>query len=195
MQRTAPGGAAADALTGTLAWPSTPSAAPATPHHAPPRIGRTGIRADQRSMTPYQPFIDKPRDLARFRVQRDVVLRPFGDVVDEFDRVKGMLENRFQNLPISYVARPHLTLAGSPAGTRLEPVSRLVASLAVSVRPLRIRVEALGHVPFRIVIVRVQRTPELSDALGGLRRRLDSPGARPATANEGRQYEEGMRFQ
>jgi hypothetical protein len=120
-------------------------------------------------MGSYQPFIDQPADLARLQGQRYVVLRPFGDIVAEFERVKRALAQRFQNVAISYVARPHLTLAGFEAGTALESVSRLAALWATTVRPLTIQAEAVGFFPFRIAIVRVRKTPELSEALGLLR--------------------------
>jgi hypothetical protein len=127
---------------------------------------------------PYEPFIDDPRDVARFQGQRYVVLRPFGRVVEEFERVKNVIAERFQGLPISHVARPHVTLAGFPAGTSLDSVRSTVASWAPSVRPLTIRLVGPSFFPFRIAIVQVGKTPELADALRGLRLRALNEGPR-----------------
>jgi 2'-5' RNA ligase len=119
----------------------------------------------------YRPFIDDPAHIALLEGQRYVVLRPNGAVQDAYTQVRERVQDQLAGLEVSYPAQPHVTLAGFGKGTSLAAVRELVANWAPTVPPLRLVVEKLGVFPspFQIIIVRVQRTPELSEALTTLR--------------------------
>jgi 2'-5' RNA ligase len=119
----------------------------------------------------YRPFIDDPAHIALLEGQRYVVLRPNGAVRDAYAQVRARVQDKLTGLPVSYPARPHVTLAGFAKGTFLDAVRELVANWAPNVSPLRLEVEELGVFPspFQIVVARVRRTPELGEALTALR--------------------------
>ena len=139
-------------------------------------------------MSSYRPFIDDPRDIARFEGQRFVVLRATGVVQDVHVHVRSLLDAHLAPGGASGPAEAHVTLAGFPKGTPLESVRDVVAQWAQSVAPLRLEIERAGYfpAPFQIVMLQVRRTPELVAALASLRTRpkergLEDDGAVPAS--------------
>jgi hypothetical protein len=121
-------------------------------------------------MSTYRPFIDDPRDMARFEGQRFVVLRATGAIAHAHRHVRSLVEARLARTDASY-PEPHVTLAGFPKGTALESVRTVVAKWAQSVAPLRLEIERAGYfpTPFQIVMLQIRKTPELLAALTGIR--------------------------
>ena len=121
----------------------------------------------------YRPFIDDPAHIALLEGQRYVVLRPNGAVQDSYTQVRERVQDKLAGLQVSYPAQAHVTLAGFGKGTSIAAVRELVANWAPTVPPLRLELEELAVFPspFQIIIARVQRTPELREALTTLRER------------------------
>jgi len=121
----------------------------------------------------YRPFIDDPAHIALLEGQRYVVLRPNGAVQDSYTQVRERVQDKLAGLQVSYPAQAHVTLAGFGKGTSIDAVRELVANWAPTVPPLRLELEELAVFPspFQIIIARVQRTPELREALTTLRER------------------------
>jgi 2'-5' RNA ligase len=119
----------------------------------------------------YRPFIDDPTHIALLEGQRYVVLRPNGAVQDAYAQVRERVRDKLAGLQVSYPAQPHVTLAGFGKGTSPNILRELVANWAPTMPPLRLEIEELDVFPspFQIIIARVQRTPELSEALTTLR--------------------------
>lgn len=124
-------------------------------------------------MSLYHPFIDDPKDIARFEGQRFVVLRATGAVRDVHCHVRSLIKEQLPHGDVSYPAQAHVTLTGCPPGAQLESVRDLVAQWASSVAPLRLEVERAGYfpAPFQIVILQIRKTTELFKALASLRAR------------------------
>jgi 2'-5' RNA ligase len=136
----------------------------------------------------YRPFIDDPRDTARFEGQRFVVLRATGAVQGVHRHVRSLLDAHLASGDASGPAEAHVTLAGFPKGTPLESVRDVVAQWAHSVAPLRLEIERAGcfPAPFQIVMLQVRKTPELVAALATIRtclkeRGLEDDGSVPAS--------------
>lgn len=125
----------------------------------------------------YRPFIDDLADVAPLDGQRHVVLRPAGAVRDAYSEVQGQVKERLRDLDVSYPAHPHVTLANL-AGAPVEAVRALVAGWAPTVPPLVLDIERVSAfpTPFRIVIIRVRKTPKLVHALSSLRARAQQRG-------------------
>lgn len=117
------------------------------------------------------PFISDPGHLAALEGQRYVVLRPSGDVVEEFEKVRSSVRRLvgFDALPSP--SFPHVTFIGFPSGTPLEDVQRLAARWAEQTPPLTIEIEKLSTFPspFQAVIVQVAKIPSLTAALAAIR--------------------------
>jgi 2'-5' RNA ligase len=130
------------------------------------------------ALSEYQPFIDDPDDLALLEGQRYVVLRPAGAVAAVYADVANAVRERAAGLPLSFPARPHVTLGGFPAGTSLNELQQLVERWASLVPPLQVVVDGIGFFPFpfQVVIIQIQRIPELSEALTSLRRNAGGNG-------------------
>jgi len=130
----------------------------------------------------YLPFIDDQNELPRFDGQRFVVLRPGGEVCDAFERVRRTIRDKHADLPISYIARAHVTLGGFPKGTRLESVQELARVWAPAVSSLRVEVKQVGFFvsPFQLLFLQVRKTPELLHALISLRSLAGQHGLRVA---------------
>jgi len=136
----------------------------------------------------YRPFIDDPRDIARFDGRRYVVLRPNGALPDVHGRLRSLLEPHLARGDASFPAHAHVTLSGFPKGTPLESVRDVVAQWARSVDPLRLEIERAGYfpAPFQIVMLQIRKTTELAAAMASLRARakqrgLDDEGSIPAS--------------
>jgi 2'-5' RNA ligase len=129
-------------------------------------------------VNPYQPFIDDPQHLRELDRQRFVVLRVPSPVNETYRQVQESVRQRLTAMPVSYPARPHVTLAGFAAGTDLNAVQEVVRSWARSVPPLSVEVERLTSFPppFRIAIVQVRKSTELFAALASLWRRAEACG-------------------
>ena len=139
-------------------------------------------------MSSYRPFIDDPKDVARFEGQRFVVLRATGAVQEVHRHVRSLLDAHLAPGEVSGPVEAHVTLAGFPNGTPLESVRGVVAQWAQSVAPLRLEIERAGYfpAPFQIVMLQVRKTPELVAALASLRTRarergLEDDGTVPAS--------------
>jgi 2'-5' RNA ligase len=126
-------------------------------------------------MSHYQPFIADPTHLSELDRQRFVVLRMPQTATEMYGHVQGLVRQRLSALPVSYPARPHVTLCGFPAGTVLAAVQETVESWARSIPSLAIEVERMSTFPppFQVVIVQVRKTPELLAAVAGLRRQAE----------------------
>ncbi len=122
-------------------------------------------------MGQYKPFIDDPGHLARLDGQRFIVLRATSPVAEVWAHVRSTVRDRLSGLPVSYPAQPHVTLAGFARGTPLREVQELVDEWSPTVAPLRLEVERVASfpAPSQIVIVQVRKTPELFEAMAGLR--------------------------
>ena len=122
-------------------------------------------------MGQYKPFIDDPGHLARLDGQRYVVLRPTSSVSEAWAHMRNIVRNRLSELPVSYPAQPHVTLAGFARGTSLREVQELVDEWSPTVAPLRLEVERVASfpAPSQIVIVQVRKTSQLFQAMAGLR--------------------------
>jgi 2'-5' RNA ligase len=126
----------------------------------------------------YRPFIDDPRDVARFEGQRFVVLRAIGAVQDLHGHVRSLLEAHLPPGETSGPTEGHVTLAGFPKGTALEPIRDVVAQWAQSVAPLRLEIEKPSYfpAPFQVAMLQIRKTPELVAALTSLRTRARARG-------------------
>ena len=124
-------------------------------------------------MESYRPFIDDPAYLPRLDRQRFVVLRAPEPVASAYEQVRNALRHRLDGQPVSFPARPHVTLCGFSAGTDLGSVQELVRAWAPQVGELPIEIERVSVFPspFQIVIVEVRRAPALHAALADLRAR------------------------
>ena len=109
----------------------------------------------------YKPLIDDPGHLARLDGQRYVVLRPTSPVSEAWAHVRNIVRNRLSELPVSYPARPHVTLAGFARGTSLREIQDLVDEWSPTVAPQRLEVERVASfpAPSQIVIFRYARRP------------------------------------
>ena len=119
----------------------------------------------------YEPLIDDPEHIRAVEQQRFVVLRP-GLLLREVHRhLQAQLRGRVPDLPISYPAQAHVTLAGFAAGTPLRAVQDVVDAWSRTTPPLQITVDGLAcfPTPSQIVIIRIVKTPNLPTALSRLR--------------------------
>lgn len=135
-------------------------------------------------MKHYQAFLEDPGQISAFDGQRYVVLCPDDAVADVQRYGRMLLESLGDDLPISYVRRAHVTLAGFPKGSSLEQVQDLIAEWAETVPPLLLAVEGLGTLPppAKIAVVRMRKTPELFDAFRRLREMATARGLPPIDA-------------
>jgi 2'-5' RNA ligase len=129
-------------------------------------------------MNPYRPFIDDPDDIARFEGGRFVVLRATGAVADAHRHVCEVLGEQLEREGVSCLTDAHVTLTGFSKGTGLDAVRDLVAEWAHSVAPLTLEVEKAGYfpAPFQIVMLQIQKTKALCDAMVSLRARANERG-------------------
>jgi 2'-5' RNA ligase len=123
----------------------------------------------------YEPFIDDPEHIRELDGQQFVVLRPAMTVTQCHHQVQDVVRRRLADLPASYPARAHVTLAGFAPGTSLESVQNLVSEWIRDLPSLRIELDGAAHFPppFQIAILKVVRTPALFSALHGLRRKAE----------------------
>jgi 2'-5' RNA ligase len=123
----------------------------------------------------YEPFIEDPEHIRAVDGQRFVVLRPGAVVRELYNHLQVILRRRFADLPISYPAQAHMTLAGFGVGTSLRAVQELVELWSRTVPALRLTLERLAFfpAPSQIVIMQVLKTPELLAALSLLWRQAE----------------------
>ena len=119
----------------------------------------------------YEPFIDAPEHIRAVDRERFVVLRPSLPIREVHRHLQANLRERVPDLPVSYPAQAHVTLAGFGAGTPLHAVQDVVESWSRRTPALRITGEGLAcfPTPSQIVIIRVLKTPDLLTALSRLR--------------------------
>jgi 2'-5' RNA ligase len=114
----------------------------------------------------YEPFIGDAGELALLQGQRYLVLRVSGPLAAAWEHIAATARTRLTHLPVAYPARGHITLGGTHQGAILD-VQAVVRELASATPPLQLKVEGVDFFPppFQIVILRVRKTPELTDVL------------------------------
>jgi hypothetical protein len=129
----------------------------------------------------YQPYIVDPEYIRQFEGRRFVVLRAASDEMRRvFEDAISAFRHRFPSSPLSYLAKPHVTLAGFAAGTDLNRVRELSDTWAATVPPLSVDVEGIDVIsdPFGIVLLKVRKTADLVHALSAMRQLSESRGPR-----------------
>jgi 2'-5' RNA ligase len=123
-------------------------------------------------MKRYHPFIDDPQALAQYAGHRYVVLRVIGDPALRYREVQERLRAKLGNLPVTFPAVPHVTLAGYKQVTDEARLTRMVATWAATIEPLELEVgEPVSWFPppFQVIFLPVRRTQALFDALETIR--------------------------
>lgn len=116
----------------------------------------------------HTPFVTDPRHLKSLAESSYLVVRPPHEIADAYLEAQEAVRSLGYGEVPSYPA-PHMTLKGF-AGRADESVTALVRDWAAETPPLAIGLKRVSSFPdFRVLIVEVERTPELATALEKIR--------------------------
>ena len=107
-----------------------------------------------------------PKHVVELQGQAYVVLRPRGSIEDLFRETLRTLRQQLEELPITHPNSAHVTIRGYPTGVDLMTVNRVVDEWASGLVRLELNVQRIGifDAPAKVVILEIEKTPELSHA-------------------------------
>jgi len=120
-----------------------------------------------------------PQQLQDLDGQQYIVLRPVGEVRDEFEKVQDAARERLGGR-VRYPGAAHVTLRGLYEPERVDVVRALVQEWAAAQHPIDLVCEAVDSfpAPWQIIIARLGRTPALLHAYASLTAALDATDLR-----------------